>query len=103
MTFVLLCDFLIDDMMIRKMFLRAIKRCCPNWTTSEASNGETALHLTECNEYDIIFIDQFMSSTEKQMLGSETVLALRAQGVQSIICGFSANDCWDRFRDAGAG
>ena len=92
-----------DDMMIRKMFTRSIHRCCPGWTITEAANGETALHLVDSNNYDIIFVDQYMSSTEKQLLGSETVRALRARGLSSIIVGFSANDAWDLFREAGAG
>ena len=36
------------------------------------------------------------------MLGTETVRELRAQGVNSIICGFSANDMASQFSEAGA-
>lgn len=43
-----------------------------------------------------------MASVEKQLLGTETVRAMRARGVQSIICGLSANDMRDNFLDAGA-
>jgi len=43
-----------------------------------------------------------MASVEKQLLGTETVRAMRAKGVESIICGLSANDVQDQFSDAGA-
>lgn len=43
-----------------------------------------------------------MASVEKQLLGTETVRALRAKGVDSIICGLSANDVGDQFSEAGA-
>lgn len=43
-----------------------------------------------------------MASIEKQMLGTETVRALRSRGVTSIICGLSANDMEHQFMDAGA-
>ena len=43
-----------------------------------------------------------MASVEKQMLGTETVRALRAQGVTSKICGCSANNMEDEFMEAGA-
>lgn len=36
------------------------------------------------------------------MLGTETARALRAQGIQSRICGLSANDMEDKFLAAGA-
>ena len=43
-----------------------------------------------------------MASVEKQLLGTETARALRAKGVQSIICGLSANDMQQQFLDSGA-
>lgn len=43
-----------------------------------------------------------MASIEKQMLGTETVRALRSKGVTSIICGLSANDMKQQFIEAGA-
>lgn len=36
------------------------------------------------------------------MLGTETVRALRAKGVKSIICGLSANDMQAQFLESGA-
>jgi len=43
-----------------------------------------------------------MASVEKQLLGSETVAALRSKGVQCRICGLSANDVEEQFLRAGA-
>lgn len=43
-----------------------------------------------------------MASIEKQLLGTEAVRELRAKGVNSIICGLSANDLCDEFVSAGA-
>jgi len=45
---------------------------------------------------------QFMSSTERQLLGTEAVRAMRSRGVTSVICGLSANDVEQDFLDAGA-
>jgi signal transduction histidine kinase/CheY-like chemotaxis protein len=94
--------FVDDDMVIRKMFIRALRRIGPNWEISEASNGETALRLAESQTFDLLFVDQYMASVEKQLLGTETVRALRARGVTSTICGISANDKAQEFLDAGA-
>ena len=50
----------------------------------------------------MIFIDQYMASTEKQLLGTETVRELRSKGVKSKICGLSANFLEEAFSNAGA-
>jgi CheY-like chemotaxis protein len=94
--------FVDDDMVLRKLFLRSVRRACPQWSVSEASNGETALLLTEKEKFDIIFIDQYMTSIEKQLLGTEATRLMRSKGVESIICGLSANDQEAVFLNAGA-
>lgn len=43
-----------------------------------------------------------MASVEKQLLGTETIVALRGKGVHSRICGLSANDLETAFLNAGA-
>jgi len=96
---VLLVD---DDAIVRKLFIRSVGRIVPDWELQEAANGETAILLAESNKYDLIFVDQYMASVDKQLLGTETVRALRANGVESIICGLSANDLEQQFKDAGA-
>jgi CheY-like chemotaxis protein len=94
--------FVDDDVIVRKLFCRSVKRVGPDWTIHEASNGETALRLVEEEEFDLIFMDMYMASVEKQLLGTEAVRELRAKGVKSRICGFSANDTHAQFLEAGA-
>ena len=75
----------------------------PGWQIREASNGETALRLVDDEDFDLIFLDQYMSSAEKQLLGTETARKLRSKGVaETIICGLSANDMQPNFLKAGA-
>lgn len=94
--------FVDDDMMLRKMFSRVLKLAAPSWEFQEASNGETALKVVDGEDFDIIFIDQYMAAVEKQLLGTDVVQAMRAKGVKSIICGLSANDLEENFVNAGA-
>ena len=75
----------------------------PGWKIREASNGETALRLVDEEDFDLLFLDQYMSSAEKQLLGTETARKLRSKGVsETIICGLSANDMGRSFIKAGA-
>jgi signal transduction histidine kinase/CheY-like chemotaxis protein len=94
--------FVDDDVVLRKMFSRAVKRVAPNWRIDEASNGETALRLIDEQSYDMIFVDQYMASIQKQLLGTETTRALRTKGYKGIICGLSANPLEEMFIAAGA-
>jgi len=117
--------FVDDDMILRKLFSRTLRKINPTWKCKEASSGETAIELitsaSECKEgfqdeenetskcegdncgFDLIFMDQYMASVQKQLLGTETVRAIRAKGFQNpIICGLSANDVEDAFYRAGA-
>jgi signal transduction histidine kinase/CheY-like chemotaxis protein len=94
--------FVDDDLTLRKLFARAVRKAMPEWDVQEAANGETALRLVDKQSYDLIFLDQYMASVEKQLLGTETVRALRAKGVKSKICGLSANDIEKSFLESGA-
>lgn len=94
--------FVDDDSVLRKLFTRSVKRVAPEWHVRQAANGETALALTDTEEFDIIFVDMYMASVEKQLLGTETIAALRNKGVKSRLCGLSANDKEDEFFEAGA-
>ena len=91
-----------DSLMLRKLFRRTVEKSFPKWKIDEAANGETALKLVDSHRYHVIFMDQYMASTDKQLLGTETVRALRAKNVDSIICGLSANDVERKFLEAGA-
>jgi signal transduction histidine kinase len=94
--------FVDDDLMLRKLFARAVRKAMPEWDVQEAASGETALRLVDKQSYDLIFLDQYMASVEKQLLGTETARALRAKGVKSKICGLSANDIEKSFLESGA-
>lgn len=96
--------FVDDDPILRKLFARTIRTVAPDWDIREAANGETAIRLTTVEQisFDLIFLDMYMASTEKQLLGSETCAELRRLGVQSRICGLSANDKEKEFIEAGA-
>ena len=91
-----------DDMILRRLITRSLQRIAPTWKLSQAANGETALKMTAEKHFDVIFQDQYMASVEKQLLGTETVHAMRAQGVTSCICGLSANEIEGSFLKAGA-
>jgi CheY-like chemotaxis protein len=97
--------FVDDDSILRKLFTRSMRVVFPQWTVREAASGESALHILESetnDTFDLIFIDMYMASTEKQLLGTETIVALRQKGIQCIICGVSANDKESEFIQAGA-
>lgn len=95
--------FVDDDFVLRKLFIRAVKKVAPEWHVQEAANGETALRIIdEGTNFDLIFMDQYMASVEKQLLGTEATRALRSRGVSSKICGLSANDTEEAFVEAGA-
>lgn len=94
--------FVDDDMIIRKLFCRTIKNFLPAWKVNEASSGEMALQLATDTNFDLIFMDQYMASVEKQLLGTETCRELRARGFTARICGLSANDLQTQFINAGA-
>jgi hypothetical protein len=48
------------------------------------------------------YLCQQRASVEKQLLGTETVHAMRAKGVTAVICGLSANDVEEQFLNAGS-
>ena len=47
-----------DDMVVRKLFCRAVRKVAPTWDVQEASSGETAVRLatSEENRFDLIFM-----------------------------------------------
>jgi signal transduction histidine kinase/CheY-like chemotaxis protein len=94
--------FVDDDRILRKLFSRSVAKAAPTWKIHEAASGETAMRLVDLESYDLIFMDQYMASTEKQLLGTDTVRALRAKGFKNTICGLSANDLEQSFISAGA-
>lgn len=94
--------FVDDDRILRRLFARTVKKIQPTWAINEAASGETALKLVETQDFDLIFVDQYMASVERTLLGTETVRAMRAKGVTSVLCGLSANDMEAGFKENGA-
>jgi hypothetical protein len=79
--------FVDDDMILRKLFARTVRKVAPGWAIQEAANGEHALSLLEKEEtrFDLVFMDQYMTSAEKCLLGTETVQAVRAIGFKGAV------------------
>lgn len=94
--------FVDDDLVLRKLFARSVRKVVSTWNIKEASSGETAIRMCEDEKFDLIFLDQYMASVEKQLLGTETARALRSKGIFCRICGLSANDVEQGFIRAGA-
>jgi hypothetical protein len=46
--------FVDDDLVLRKLFSRSVKKVAPNWVVREASNGETALRLAANEDFDLM-------------------------------------------------
>ena len=95
----LFCD---DDTILRKLFVRSVKKISPHWSIQEAASGESALELVKESKFDIIFLDNYMSSTHKTLLGTETAREMRHRGVNSVIVGLSANNLAVDFLEHGA-
>ena len=96
--------FVDDDKIARKLFARTIKKMNPNWVVKDAASGENALELLKGTDmtFDLIFMDYIMGTDDTQLLGDATVALVRKEGIKSKICGMSANDVEDQFRDSGA-
>ena len=62
--------FVDDDLVLRKLFLRGIQRLAPDWDVHEAASGEAAINLVATHKFHLVFIDQYMASMEKQLLGT---------------------------------
>lgn len=84
--------------------MRSVRKVSPSWKILEAANGEAAVQMVkeDPEKFDLIFMDQYMASVEKQLLGTETVRELRLLGCTSRICGLSANDAEKEFVGSGA-
>lgn len=94
--------FVDDDTVLRKLFRRSVSRTVPGWSIQEAASGEAALRMVDTESFDLVFMDQYMSSTSKTLLGTETIRELRLAGFDSTICGLSANDIEQEFIGSGA-
>lgn len=46
--------FVDDDMMIRKLFIRSLKRVVPEWDCQQASSGELGLQMAKEKNFDLV-------------------------------------------------
>lgn len=95
---------IVDDIRMNRMMLkrRLQKAIAPNALITESPNGETALEICEREIFDVIIMDQFMEDAGGLLLGTDTILALRREGVKAMIIGCSGNDIDKEFVEAGA-
>lgn len=72
--------FVDDDAILRRLFSRTVNRVAPSWKIREAASGEAALRLVEENNgeypFDLIFMDMYMASVEKSLLGTIRSLSM---------------------------
>ena len=94
---------IIDDIrMNRTMLRRRIKKSlAPNANITEAPTGEKALEICKEMKFDVIIVDQHMEEAGGLLLGTDTVVAMRREKIDSIIIGCSGNDIDDEFMEAG--
>ncbi|CAJ1948627.1 unnamed protein product [Cylindrotheca closterium] len=93
----------VDDIrMNRTMFhRRVIKGIAPKAKITEACTGEEALDICKHQGFDVILMDQHMEQAGGVLLGTDTVVAMRRRGIDSVIVGCSGNDIDDQFMDSG--
>lgn len=94
---------IVDDIKMNRMMLkrRFQKGIAPNATVSEAATGEEALEIIKSKSFDIIICDQYMEDAGGVLLGTNTIVAMRRMGIQSLIIGCSGNDIEKDFLEAG--
>jgi signal transduction histidine kinase len=94
---------IVDDIaMNRNMLKRRLQKgIAPNCEVTEASTGEQALAICEQQVFDIIIVDQYMEEAGGVMVGTDVIIAMRRNMVESLIIGCSGNDLDSKFIAAG--
>lgn len=94
-----------DDKISRKLLTQALRKIAPEWNINAAESGEEAIAQvcsSDCNNFDLIFVDEYLGNKPGALLGSHTVTKLREQGFGGLVCGMSATDAHTSFKDAGS-
>eukprot|EP00797_Seminavis_robusta_P031325 Sro678_g185910.2 (693) ;mRNA; r:17516-19594 len=96
---------IVDDELIgQKLLVRRFQRIFPSATIDTSPSGERAVEMATSTKtqqpYDLITMDHYMAVHE--MTGSETIRALRTQGVNALIVGISGNAMRQEHLAAGA-
>ncbi|KAL3913462.1 MAG: hypothetical protein SGILL_006480 [Bacillariaceae sp.] len=95
---------IMDDVKMNRTMLsrRITKAIAPNAKIILAVSGEEALEIIKEQRFDIMICDQYMEESGGVMVGTDTIIAMRREGVESFIIGCSGNDLDDEFHEAGA-
>jgi CheY-like chemotaxis protein len=64
----------VDNRNLRTLAMRALRQIRPGWDIHEAASGEACLHLCETENYDLIFMDQYMCSVEQSLKGGRRTI-----------------------------
>mmetsp|Transcript_122199 Transcript_122199/g.182559 ORF Transcript_122199/g.182559 Transcript_122199/m.182559 type:complete len:867 (+) Transcript_122199:404-3004(+) len=95
---------IMDDIKMNRSMLkrRLQKAVAPNADLVLVSTGEEALRVCRERSFDIIICDQYMEEAGGVMLGTDTIIAMRREKMNSFIIGCSGNDLNEQFKEAGA-
>jgi hypothetical protein len=85
---------IMDDVKMNRMMLnhRLKKAVAPHSEIIMAVNGEEALEIVRERSFDIIICDQYMEESGGVLVGTDVIIAMRREKVQSLIVGCSGND-----------
>lgn len=78
-----------DSKVVRKVTRKRVSQIFPEAIISEAISGEEAIDLALNQQYDLIFMDQYMG---KGLHGDKTIEILRERDIDAYIIGVSGND-----------
>lgn len=95
---------IIDDIKMNRTMLsrRITKAIAPNAQIFMAETGEEALDMCRTQYFDIIICDQYMEEAGGVLVGTDVIIAMRRDKINSFIVGCSGNDLDDKFLEAGA-
>lgn len=95
---------IMDDVKMNRLMLqrRIEKTIAPRAEITMAVNGEAALELARDRRFDIIICDQYMEEAGGVLVGTDVIIALRRDHVNSLIIGCSGNELQEEFMSAGA-
>jgi signal transduction histidine kinase len=95
---------IMDDVKMNRMMLqgRITKAIAPNAKIALAASGEEAMEIVKEQKFDVIICDQYMEESGGVMVGTDAIIAMRREGMDSFIIGCSGNDLEDEFLEAGA-
>ena len=95
---------IMDDIKMNQSMLqqRIMKAIAPNDIITTAEMGEQALEICRKQHFDVFFCDQYMEAAGGVLVGTDVIIAMRRNKVESFIIGCSGNDLTEMFFGAGA-